>query len=539
MALTIRTPFCLNEQGKRANNEDSVFPRKGYAQLSDRLFLVCDGVGGSQKGEIASNLLTTYLHDYFTSIQPVAPALVNEQYVVAAIRYAEQKMEAYVKANPNSRGMATTLTLLFLADNSALIAWIGDSRVYYVSPANPQNNFITTDHSLVEQLIASGAITEEEAKDFAQKSTILRAVTGPDPAKADFKVIDNLQPNDYFFLCSDGILESFESKPLQSTFLQSDNTDAYNQRIAEKIAKNCDAKSRDNFSMYLIQIATVDKQTIPADFSTTLNTTPIITQNTTITPVFNDTPPAPPKPEPNTNYRRRALLFLLPILLLITAGTALAYWLKNNNATTTTVINSKPKNNDTLPNPATNRTQGGVNPPPQGGTNTPPQGGIVNSPSKGGGKGEATTDTMKTANNHRNAGEYAKALNECKRILHDTPEYKPAQKLQDTLSNPYFTLIIAGDDLKDKNKYADARAKYDEAQAKYKADKTLAMDKDFEIVMKKWKSADGLLKEANKHSAPTLKPKSSDANPKPKPSDAKPATEKATTTDTSKKGGGK
>ena len=526
MALTIRTPFCLNEQGKRANNEDSVFPRKGYAQLSDRLFLVCDGVGGSQKGEIASNLLSTYLHDYFTSIQPVAPALVNEQYVVAAIRYAEQKMEAYVRANPNSRGMATTLTLLFLADNSALIAWIGDSRVYYISPNNPQNNFITTDHSLVEQLIASGAITKEEAKDFAQKSTILRAVTGPEPAKADFKVINNLQPNDYFFLCSDGILESFESNPLQSTFLQSDNTDAYNQRVTEKIAQHCDANSRDNFSMYLVQIATVDTQTIPNNTNTTtLNTTPIITQNTT---TFNDTPPTPPKPDAKTtpNYRRRALFFLLPIILFITAGTALVYWLKNNNANTTTVAPpfAPPAGGDS---PVATSPKGETTTSPKGATATSPEGETTTSPPIGGGKGGATTDALKTANTHRSNGEYAKALKECDRILHDTPEYQPAQKLKDTLSNPYFTLVIAGDDLKEKQKYAEAKAKYDEAQAKYK---TLATDKDFKIVQTKWKSVEELLKEANKHSAPTTKPQ---------PANPKPATQNAAPADTSKKGGGK
>lgn len=483
MALSIRKPFWLNEQGKRANNEDSIFPRKDYAQLTDRLFMVCDGVGGSEKGEIASNLLSTYIHDYFTDVRAVAPSLVDAAYVEEAIRYAEQKMVAYIRANPNSRGMATTLTLLFIADNSALIAWIGDSRVYYVSPANPQNNFITADHSLVAQLIASGNLTEEEAKDYPQKSTILRAVTGSEPAKADFKVIPKLYPNDYFLLCSDGILESFDSKPLQNTLMQSDNTEEYNFRVTEKIFKNCQDNSRDNFSMYLVQIENADEQPTTNDFFTTANqATTVIDPIQTPPPVSTNQPPplpnTPAKVTTNTNYLRRTLYVLLSVLLFALA-IGLAYLFKDKilgekSTTANTIVDSKPEK------PATTTATTTATPAPK--------------------------DTMLQARTHRNAGEYAKALEKCNDILHDTPEYQPAKKLADTLKNEYFTLVIDGDILKEQEKYKEAKEKYDEAQKKYDKDKNLATKADYESVKKKWKEADNLLKEHSKHGEAANKP---------------------------------
>lgn len=497
MALNIRKPFWLNEQGKRANNEDSIFPRKGYAQLTDRLFMVCDGVGGSEKGEIASNLLSTYIHDYFTDVRVVAPNLVDAAYVEQAIRYAEQKMVAYIRANPNSRGMATTLTLLFIADNSALIAWIGDSRVYYVSPANPQNNFITADHSLVAQLIASGNLTEEEAKDYPQKSTILRAVTGSDPAKADFKVIPNLYPNDYFLLCSDGILESFDSKPLQSTLMQSDNTEEYNYRVTEKIFKNCQANSRDNFSMYLVQIESADEQLAANDaYSTAKQSATVIDPIKSPPPVFVDAPPPPLPDKPtttvatNTNYRRRTLYVLLPVLLFALVIGGLAYLFKDKIMGENDKTES-PKADNKLEKP-TEKT------PIVAATNV-------------------SKDTMLQARKHRKDGEYAIALKKCNDILQDTPEYLPAQKLADTLKNEYFALVIQGDDLTKKEEYKEAIDKYDEAQEKYKKNKNLATEEDFKKVQQERKDVDNLFKEQSKHKGQANKPQ--------QPSTPTPATE--------------
>ncbi len=168
-------------------------------------------------------------------------------------------------------------------------------------------------------------------------------------------------------------------------------------------------------------------QTIPANLDTTLITTPIIAKTATNTPVANDVPPTPPKPD--ANYRRRALLFLLPILLLLTAGTALVYRLKNNNANTTTVAPplAPPAGGDS---PVATSPKEETTTSPKGATAPSPEGETTTSPPIGGGKGGATTDALKTANTHRNNGEYAKALKECDRILHD-PRY-PRPKILDT-----------------------------------------------------------------------------------------------------------
>lgn len=253
MKVTIEPPLGLNEIGGRSNNEDSIFPRKGTATTSERLFLVCDGVGGSNKGEEASRLVSKNLDHYFRNTPPIPVA--DQQYLDKALAWVEGSvLSSYAQEHPECRGMSTTLTLLHFGPAGATLAWVGDSRIYQVR--NGQIIYVTKDHSLVNELVKQGQITEAEAETHPQKNVIMRAISGKEnPTEIERHQITDIQAGDYFFLCSDGILESYNDRQL-ATLLASGKSIPV---IIAEIDENCRQRSRDNYSCYLVQIESVSE----------------------------------------------------------------------------------------------------------------------------------------------------------------------------------------------------------------------------------------------------------------------------------------
>lgn len=294
MAIYIQQPVFLHELGKRSNNEDYIYPYAGAATPEDRLFIVCDGVGGASKGEIASRMACDLFQAYFAENEP--ETVVDKAYISKALSFVEEKMTEHISQNGQCLGMATTLTLLYIDDkrDEITIAWIGDSRVYHVREGKVM--YVTQDHSLINELVKRGEVSPEEAATHPQRNVILRAISGSEnPTKAEVVQIKDIQPNDYFLLCTDGVLESVETR-LIATLLKSKNADlqAVNQQIKDMCAEN----SKDNHSLYLFQIADIKEETVTevlgdenlaaktkvlsASFkppNSTLNTTPIETIN--------------------------------------------------------------------------------------------------------------------------------------------------------------------------------------------------------------------------------------------------------------------
>ncbi len=252
MAIILKQPVFLNEQGKRTNNEDSIYPQRGQASKKDDLFMVCDGVGGAQKGEVASKMVCIQFPLYFRQNQGpvITPKLLDR-----SLEYVEKKMTEYVRSHSECEGMATTLTFIYFnsINNRVTVSWSGDSRVYHIR--NGEILYRTSDHSLVNELVKRGEITEEEARQHPQRNIILRAVSGSDsPTAVETVFLDDIQAGDYFLLCSDGILESIDDRGLPSLFSHSNMN---LKGAANTIKELCDNASRDNFSMYLIQVEEV------------------------------------------------------------------------------------------------------------------------------------------------------------------------------------------------------------------------------------------------------------------------------------------
>ena len=245
--ITISKPCAVCEKGGRANNEDCIYPSSEYTESSQRLFLVCDGVGGAERGEIASALACDALQTYFTTF------LGNEdpsvEFIQQAVHYTETRFDSYLQEHPEATGMATTLTLAYIGKKSLTLAHIGDSRIYYIRKGKAL--YRSEDHSLVNSLVRLGRITPAEARIHPQRNLILRAIQGSHiPTEAEVIQWQDIQTGDWLFLCSDGALERMDDKQLLQLF-----SNAHNPiEIKENLLEICEGKTRDNYSFYLIPL---------------------------------------------------------------------------------------------------------------------------------------------------------------------------------------------------------------------------------------------------------------------------------------------
>ncbi len=182
--------------GKRVHNEDSfLVPEKDGFPL---LFAVADGMGGHAAGAVASNLLIEKLKGFDREVEP--------ERALEELRIAIEKANLGVfeeaEQDRTLRGMGTTLVAALLLGGKYIAANIGDSRMYCFDGEHLDT--ITTDHSLVEQLVRAGAITREEARQHPQRNIITRAV-GVSPI-VDVDLFEReWNAGDILVLCSDGL----------------------------------------------------------------------------------------------------------------------------------------------------------------------------------------------------------------------------------------------------------------------------------------------------------------------------------------------
>lgn len=250
--IILGKPLAVSDKGKRKNNEDYLYPLSEEASASDRLFLLCDGVGGSDRGEVASYMACDVVHTFFDTFLKGRP---DKAFVQKSVQYTETCFDNYVKSHPEATGMATTMTMLYFSEDSVLAAHIGDSRIYQFRKG--KIIFRTEDHSLVNSWVKMGKITAEEAAHHPRKNVILRAIQSTThPAEVDVTELSDIEENDCFMLCSDGVLESFSDKELEEVFEHHSLPE-----VKELLVEKCMETSRDNFSFYLIPVISSQKET--------------------------------------------------------------------------------------------------------------------------------------------------------------------------------------------------------------------------------------------------------------------------------------
>jgi len=268
MKITIQSPYSLNKVGGRSNNEDSIFPLTGKATPEDRLFLVCDGVGGAEKGEVASQLVCEAVSEYVQEHQVLFP---DRSFFDRMLKHAEKKLSEHILAFPNCFGMKTTLTMLWITQRGIYIGWCGDSRVYQFRDG--EVIYRTDDHSLVNEMVKRGELTEEEAQDHPHNNVILRAVAGMDePSSMDVAFTDDVEAEDIFMLCTDGVTE--ELTDLQFAELSSLGDV---ELMGDQIDSFCGENSKDNYSLYLLQVTeSIKEDPIPVEKAAATTPTEII-----------------------------------------------------------------------------------------------------------------------------------------------------------------------------------------------------------------------------------------------------------------------
>ena len=273
--------YNLQELGQRANQEDSLFPALGKLSPDDRLFILCDGMGGHEKGEVASATVCETISRVVLSAWHPGEALSDELFLQAlsaafdALDAKELFLQALsaafdaldAKDNGEERKMGTTLTFLCLHANGATVAHIDDSRIYQLRPASDTTPahvvFRTQDHSLVNDLVKIGEITEEEAKHHPQKNVITRAMQPCQEhrAKADIAHLTDIQPGDYFFMCSDGMLEQSTDDNILNIITKPNVSDEQKLEMLRQVTE----ENKDNHTAHLVYIDKVEDSVVSSE----------------------------------------------------------------------------------------------------------------------------------------------------------------------------------------------------------------------------------------------------------------------------------
>jgi PPM family protein phosphatase len=241
--------YSLLEKGNRKNIEDSIFPMKGNADFNSKVFLVCDGVGGESKGEVASKIVA----------ETIGKALIKQKQpikkddILSVIQKAIDEIKNYILDNADATRMSTTLTLAVIQKDGIWVAWCGDSKIYHFREGKVQ--WKSKDHSLVQHLIDIGEIDEEIAKNHPRKNVITRSISANAKLEnIDFHFIKDIKQGDYLLLASDGIFEQMDEVKF-SDLLKKENS-----KKDILVYNICEEQTNDNYSMYLLGLGVNHKK---------------------------------------------------------------------------------------------------------------------------------------------------------------------------------------------------------------------------------------------------------------------------------------
>ncbi|BBB93035.1 MAG TPA: Stp1/IreP family PP2C-type Ser/Thr phosphatase [Methylomusa anaerophila] len=189
----------------RKTNEDS------YIYSPPHLFVVADGMGGHVAGEIASNLGANTINEYIKKCSNISEW---EQVLLSAIAHANMMIYQMAQCKIECSGMGTTITSIYIDNKDVYWGHVGDSRLYFIR--NNRLQQITTDHSLVWELVQSGSITNEEAQVHPHRNILTRAVGTSEEIRIDTGKLEWRQ-GDSLLLCTDGLTNMVSENTIQET----------------------------------------------------------------------------------------------------------------------------------------------------------------------------------------------------------------------------------------------------------------------------------------------------------------------------------
>jgi serine/threonine protein phosphatase PrpC len=313
--LRIAEHFHASDLGRqRQGNEDNFFVRAP-------LFVVADGMGGAQAGEVASEMA---VESFDRGLPDGTPA----DALVRVIEDANRRIHDRSRAESQRAGMGTTVTAAYVGEHEVTIAHVGDSRAYLLRDGKLSR--LTRDHSLVGELVARGKLTEEQAETHPQRSVITRAL-GPEP---DVQVdVDSYQARsgDVFMVCSDGLTSMVPEARVAPILVEASSLE---QAGRELIAAANDAGGRDNITVILFRLEELEggeeaaapaegaAAPPPADDGAGARTATMAVAKPRAQPI--DEPPPRTAPLPTARRRRRrvpgAAIAVALVLLIVAAG---------------------------------------------------------------------------------------------------------------------------------------------------------------------------------------------------------------------------
>ena len=238
---------------KRSHNEDSL-----CAEHDQGLYVVCDGMGGQNAGEVASGLAVEVIQRHMREARHNADLPLVGEYdrqfspqtnrLASAIRLANQVIHSAAKGQPGQEGMGTTVVSAALNGQVLSVAHVGDSRMYLVRGETIQP--LTSDHSLVAEQVRMGILTEEEAERSPQKNIITRALGVDENVEVELDEVPVMR-GDSLLLCSDGLTRGVKPAEILDTIRREQEPQAASDRLIELANA---AGGEDNTTVILIKI---------------------------------------------------------------------------------------------------------------------------------------------------------------------------------------------------------------------------------------------------------------------------------------------
>jgi serine/threonine protein phosphatase PrpC len=218
---------------RRSNNEDACF-----VLLPDNVYLVADGVGGGNAGEIASRTAVNEIAGYIASnpIEHATNKYAVVNYLQDCIDKTNEKIFNQALKYEENKGMATTLAIVYAKEGRAYIANIGDSRVY------------------VNTLLKAGIISKEQAEVDERKNVITKALGAEDTVEPDFFQV-NIMEGDIFLICTDGLYDEVDSKEMIDVLKENGSMSDVCNKMIEKANNN---GGHDNITVICLRVTEED-----------------------------------------------------------------------------------------------------------------------------------------------------------------------------------------------------------------------------------------------------------------------------------------
>lgn len=241
----MQSQFLTDRGQVRDHNEDSggVY----YNTSGQLLAIVADGMGGHQAGDVASEMAVSLIKSEWKQISKLTSPEQTEKWLLDVLQSINQAIYEEAKQRQEYRGMGTTVVVAISGEDFITIGHIGDSRCYLAN----ENGFkqVTEDHSLVNELVRTGQITEEDAKDHPRKNIVLKALGTEPTVIADIQSF-SFEEGDRLLLCSDGLTDKLTNQEL-SNFVQSHDDIKV---VAQKMIDLANERGgEDNISLVLIR----------------------------------------------------------------------------------------------------------------------------------------------------------------------------------------------------------------------------------------------------------------------------------------------